>query len=60
MCFCFQQRTENELKFVNFAKEIAARYDRDPLQMLAKLRSMTTTEIIHRYYKNPPLPGYEI
>ena len=55
-----EQRTTNEIKFVNFAKEVVARYDRDPMRMLAKLRALNTTEIIHRYAKNPPLSGYEI
>ena len=54
-----EQRTENEIKFENFAREISARYGRDPLKMVDKLSEMNTTEIIHKYAKNPPLPGYE-
>ena len=55
-----KQRIVNENKFVNFAKEMVARYDRDPLRMLTKLRALNTTEIIHKYFKSPPLFGYDI
>lgn len=54
-----EQRVVNENKFVNFAKEMVARYDRDPLRMLAKLKALNVPEIVHKYMHNPPLFGYE-
>jgi len=54
-----EQRTANEFKFASFAKELVARYDRDPLRMLAKLKAFNVTEIVYRYMRDPPLFGYE-
>ena len=35
-----KQQEQNNAKFDDFAREISARYDRDPYQMLSKLEKM--------------------
>jgi hypothetical protein len=43
------QRKDNEKKFKSFAKEVSARYGRDPMGIVPKLAKMNTTQVIYYF-----------
>ena len=46
-----KQQEKNNAKFDDFAKEVSARYGRDPYQMLSKLKKMNLKNLKVAYSK---------
>ena len=55
------QRKENELRFESFAREVSARYGRDPLGMVKKFSDpkLNVTKIISMFARKKPPRGFE-